>query len=798
MKRRTQRIIGLVTGLLVAAATLAVAPAPAQAELATAVYRTDGVEDRYTGPTSNTVPAHVWDIEVIGNTVYVAGKFLKVVESSGSWPRHDQAFLAAYDATSGQWIDWWQPQVDAPVWALEESPSGSLLAAGEFTTVNGEARQNLVALDARTGEIDPSFYAEVERPWTSEMSVVRDLSISGDRLYLIGNFSHVKGGPNAQRMQARKAGRVDVTTGAPDLAWTPIISGRSGWGIVESADGQRVHLGGEFSFVNGEADSALLDTVDSVTGASVPGWEGGINAPFAAFWPEGGIVYDLDVYENNLFVSGAEHFWEMRSSQDGSLLKYQQVTNDTQNVEVIGDRVYIGCHCDGRRHYSPGKQVWEIDATNGDVFPDITTSLQSGDGGWASQKAPDQCLWVGGDFRGTTELVGQGPGQYWVGRIARLCDAAGPQPHNVPSLLPPGAENQVVLEGDDWRYLSDGTHPNGWTTPDFDHAAWPVGAAELGFGDGDEETVIPETVGGQRVTSALFRRDFDIPDPAAVPFLDLGLNVDDGATVWVNGVPVVAENMPSGEIAADTVASSAVWGPAERDFSDYRIPSTMLVAGTNTIAVSVHQSWVNSADLTFDLRLAIGVGQAGGLEPQPDIQVAGPPPPDLTELVAENAEWRYLDDGSDQGTAWIETGFDDTVWDEGAAELGYGDGDEATVIDEGRSPGGPRAVTSYFRHSFEVDDPASFTELVVGLLRDDGAVVYLNGTELVRDNMPAGAIDFDTLADSYAFGSDESTHHQFVLPVDQLQSGTNVLAVEVHSADVGSQDISFGLTLGAR
>ena len=174
----------------------------------------------------------------------------------------------------------------------------------------------------------------------------------------------------------------------------------------------------------------------------------------------------------------------------------------------------------------------------------------------------------------------------------------------------------------------------------------------------------------------------------------------------------------------------------------------MLMAGTNTIAVSVHQSWVNSADLTFDLTPGcIGEGQAGGLEPQPDIQVAGPPPPEPVELVAEDASWRYLDDGSDQGTAWTDPGFDDGAWATGSAQLGYGDGDEATVIDEGRVDGGLRAVTSYFRHSFEVDDPAAFTELVIGLLRDDGAVVYLNGTELVRDNLPAGPVAFDTLAD---------------------------------------------------
>jgi hypothetical protein len=358
--------------------------------------------------------------------------------------------------------------------------------------------------------------------------------------------------------------------------------------------------------------------------------------------------------------------------------------------------------------------------------------------------------------------------------------------------------SELIASGDAWHHRAGGDHPDGWTTPAFDDGAWAAGPSELGFGDGDEATVIPDTVGGERIVSALFRTEVQIDDPGAVPFLDLGLRVDDGATVWVNGVPVVAENMPSGQIGADTLASSAVWGPAERDLTPYRIPSTMLTPGANTVAVSVHQSWVNSADLTFDLTLAVGEGLPDGLEPQPDISVAGPPPPDPVPLVAATAAWRYLDDGSDQGSAWRDPTFDDGGWAEGPAQLGYGDGDEATVIDEGRVAGGPRAVTSYFRHAFEVQDPTAFSELVLGLLRDDGAVVHLNGTELARDNLPAGPVSFDTLAGGYAFGVDESTYHQFVLPTDLLQGGTNVLAVEIHSADRGSQDISFGLTLGAR
>src|SRR5688572_12546202 len=70
----------------------------------------------------------------------------------------------------------------------------------------------------------------------------------------------------------------------------------------------------------------------------------------------------------------------------------------------------------------------------------------------------------------------------------------------------------------------------------------------------------------------------------------------------------------------------------------------------------------------------------------PSAEVHAQPPAPLT-LVPSGGTWAYLDDGSDQGTAWREPGFDDSGWSRGPAELGYGDGGEVTVIDCGPLPG---------------------------------------------------------------------------------------------------------------
>jgi len=166
-------------------------------------------------------------------------------------------------------------------------------------------------------------------------------------------------------------------------------------------------------------------------------------------------------------------------------------------------------------------------------------------------------------------------------------------------------------------------------------------------------------------------------------------------------------------------------------------------------------------------------------------------------LTTVGSRWNYLDNGSDPGPAWKLLGFDDVGWASGAAELGYGDDDEATLVGFGPNPGG-KHVTTYFRHSFQVGNPRLFRELHLEVLRDDGAVVHLNGQEVFRSNLPQGTLTPQTYA-SIALGEpDELTFVETVLNPALLVEGTNVLAVELHQATPGSSDISFDLNLWGR
>lgn len=165
-------------------------------------------------------------------------------------------------------------------------------------------------------------------------------------------------------------------------------------------------------------------------------------------------------------------------------------------------------------------------------------------------------------------------------------------------------------------------------------------------------------------------------------------------------------------------------------------------------------------------------------------------------LIQAGAEWRYLDDGSSPGAQWRTAAFDDSAWSRGPAQLGYGDGDEQTVVSFGPNAS-EKFITTYFRRTFDVAGPGTFNALSLHTMRDDGAVVFLNGTEVWRSNMPNGPMAFDTLASAGVSGAGESTFFTAPVSPSLLVQGTNIVAVEVHQFAASSSDLSFDLQLTA-
>jgi 3',5'-cyclic AMP phosphodiesterase CpdA len=158
-------------------------------------------------------------------------------------------------------------------------------------------------------------------------------------------------------------------------------------------------------------------------------------------------------------------------------------------------------------------------------------------------------------------------------------------------------------------------------------------------------------------------------------------------------------------------------------------------------------------------------------------------------LIPFGSEWKYYDKGNQpsaqSGQEWYSVGFDDNQWDSDQAQLGYGDDDEATELDED-------ATTIYLRKKIILSNAAAYgSSLSVDLLYDDGAIVYLNGIEVKRVNMPSGTISYNTF--SISEHGDNSVIN-FSIP-NSLIDGDNIISVSMHQRKINSSDVSFDLKL---
>lgn len=158
-----------------------------------------------------------------------------------------------------------------------------------------------------------------------------------------------------------------------------------------------------------------------------------------------------------------------------------------------------------------------------------------------------------------------------------------------------------------------------------------------------------------------------------------------------------------------------------------------------------------------------------------------------TSLIALGSTWSYSTTGAIPSATWYRPAYNVSAWATGCGELGFGDGDEATLLTTGVN-------TAYFRRSFTWSGTVP-SSLVVEAAVDDGAVIYLNGREVRRVRMPAGAVGYATYASQTGEGSPMVVSTLTAAAPGYLVSGTNTLAVEVHQRNAASSDLSFDLRL---
>lgn len=181
-------------------------------------------------------------------------------------------------------------------------------------------------------------------------------------------------------------------------------------------------------------------------------------------------------------------------------------------------------------------------------------------------------------------------------------------------------------------------------------------------------------------------------------------------------------------------------------------------------------------------------------------EAGGAPPTSTFGLIALDDVWRYKDTSSDPGVDWAASahpvGGD---WKSGAGGIGYESGDTISLGTQLSHPNSnPNYVYTYhYEREFDLS-AAQLAGLQSLKLRhgfDDGAVVYMNGVEALRVNMPAGVVDASTLALGGA--EIDTLSADTTLPTGALVPGSNRISVEVHQEGFGSSDTVFGLELDA-
>jgi PKD repeat protein len=335
------RFLALAAGAaLIAGGVPALTVAPANADTAPANGLPSTVTDEPL-PTPQ-IDGVVWTQIVVGNTVYVGGNFTNArpygsAAGTNTVPRAD---MLAYDVTTGDLITAFAPTFAGQVRGLAASADGrTIYAVGNFSSVNGVAKNRIVALDATTGAVVSTFKATLN---------AQALAVTATRgaVYVSGSFTAA--GTTAGTSTRNRAAAFDPTTGAL-LPFAPNVADNDVRGIVVNPDGTRVVLAGNFTTVNGSSSKGSA-MVDAATGAVNQPWSvtgtvfnNGANASIYSLSTDGTAVYGTGYS----YSAGGQGPLEGMFSADwstGAIRWIEDCHGDTYSSAAVGGVVYIAGH----------------------------------------------------------------------------------------------------------------------------------------------------------------------------------------------------------------------------------------------------------------------------------------------------------------------------------------------------------------------------------------------------------------------------------------------------------------------
>lgn len=370
--------------------------------------------------------------------------------------------------------------------------------------------------------------------------------------------------------------------------------------------------------------------------------------------------------------------------------------------------------------------------------------------------------------------------------VVRTKDGLGNRSASSAPVSVPDLSTVLLGAGATWSYAVTPADA-GWRVGGFDDAAWTRGVAPIGYGSSRLGTEIDPDAVSPRALAYGFRSSFEVADPAAFDAVKVTTIADDGVAVYVNGHEVVRNNLPEGDLTPDTYAlTPRLTALAAGLPVDVYVPASYLVAGTNTIAVQTHINYRNARDLSMWASVT-RIDDAEGLP-----VIDGPVVADEV-LLASGSTWQFRLVPGAPAADWA-TGEVGADFAPVTTAVGYG----ATGLGTTLTPpaAAQRAITGYARTSVTIDDPAAGKDIVLTTLADDGVAIYVNGTEVVRSNLPEGPLSPTTYASAARRTSVARAEPvQITVPRELLVAGENIIAAEVHLNYASSADMTFDLTL---
>jgi hypothetical protein len=154
-------------------------------------------------------------------------------------------------------------------------------------------------------------------------------------------------------------------------------------------------------------------------------------------------------------------------------------------------------------------------------------------------------------------------------------------------------------------------------------------------------------------------------------------------------------------------------------------------------------------------------------------------------LFNQGSSWRYWDNSTDPGAMWNTVDFDASSWPVGTGHFGFGEGDEETALNAG-------LISYYFRKKIDILDLDQLSPLYLNMIHDEGAIVYVNGEEILRtEMMPLGTINHNTSARQTINTRLQNDFFTYKIDPSYFVAGENTLAISVRNRSTTDGDVSF-------